>query len=302
MASKLNELAKSTTERIAAKAEAKFHEAGSLEWMLRVAQMAGAATFADNATQAMNAQAIRGWEMFQQEEGYKAFPGKDGEPCKDFAQYLDKYRPNGLTKARYYDRKNLLEKEGDEVFNLLNSLSVPATSRLALTSGDIEIKEDEIILGGKAAPMGDKKQIKALFKEISTAFESAEAKATKDKKALHKQMKRAGFAFGKDEEGNEVITPPPAAPVSFDKHTVGDHINHLYLVALSSLNELTCALVDSEADEATGRLEQYRVPLQQAFRDLMASTKAQRAPAGTGGSLADLLSDDDLAELAEDDD
>lgn len=254
---------------------------------IRSAEIVGAAKVLDHLAAALNAQAMRHWEGFQQAEGYRVYE------CDSFVDFLDKYRPMGLTKNKYYERKALLEAEGDDAFDLLNQYGVPATIRKQLSAGAIEITKDEIIVGDKSAPIGDAKQVKALFKEVVDAFDRLETKSGKTEKEVEKLKKRL-----EDAEARASKT------VNFSRHDETDPANAAYLRVISALVELTRELNELPSDEAEQRLrKQYGPHISEAVEMMFsfsAKTSPIRKPDNVGAnSLADELTDEELAELAE---
>lgn len=295
MNTQLDKVVKQGKERAAEVAQTHVEEADLLAQVNRNAEIVGAAKALDYLAQTLNAQALRHWEGFQQAEGYKQYG------CKTFVEFLEKYSPNGLTKDKYYQRKNLLDAEGDSAFDLLNSYGVPATIRKQLNAGSIEITKDAIIVGDKSASITDAKQVKALFKEVAEAFERAEDTAAKERKNLEKMMKRAGFTFDKDAEGKVKITPPdPQSPVILGRHDETDPANAAYMRVLSSLAELTRALNDLPGDEADKRLNELYRPAISSAVEMCFAFSASNAPTRAPDKLREAtvgLSQADIEDL-----
>lgn len=300
-------MAKNALERIVQEAKEEalstsqtgLEEQNSTAWVRQMSERIGAAKATDAISKMLDAATIRQLEEFQQQKGYLAYE------CPTFDKFLNEYRPNGLDKNAYYRRKELLTAEGDQVFNRLNELHVPASARKLITAGSIEIEGDIIKIGDKSAPVTDAKQVKLLFREAADAFENQAEQASKEQNKYRKMMKRAGFKFETDDAGKEKIIAPDTDQVIvvFDKHAEGDPANHAYLKVCASLAELQRELKQLPSTEAEQRLAQYRVGIQSAFESVLffaAADSPTRKPDNVGANaLADELSDDELAELAE---
>lgn len=95
---------------------------------------------ADRISSALGAETMRALIRFQNEERYKRL-GFD-----NFVGFLNNYESSPMTKNQFYDRKALLEKEGDATFDLLNSVSMPVSKRRLLGKGNIQIEGETVII------------------------------------------------------------------------------------------------------------------------------------------------------------
>ncbi len=109
----------------------------------------------------LNAQFMRGLEQFQENKGHEEYG------YTRFDDFLDGYDNSPLTKRQYYDRREALNKEGDELFDALNALKIPMSARKLLTDGSIQIEGDEIIIGAERASLNDKVFIKQAIKALA---------------------------------------------------------------------------------------------------------------------------------------
>ena len=91
---------------------------------------------------AINSEIMRSLELFQKEGIYEAF-GYDR-----FAQFLDECEHSPMSKTQYYERKSLLDKEGDQMFNLYSELGISIRKRKLLGKGNVEIDGDNVIIHG----------------------------------------------------------------------------------------------------------------------------------------------------------
>lgn len=117
----------------------QFHDGNeTMQRLIEAAEFVGSANAVQRIADSLNAQAIQAWELFQQEEKYRAYG------CTTFVEFLERHSKLGLTKTRYYERKQLLSNEGAEVFDLLNTLQIPFKVRRQLTAGSIQIEGNQL--------------------------------------------------------------------------------------------------------------------------------------------------------------
>ncbi|MGE0133288.1 MAG: hypothetical protein AB7U82_34860 [Blastocatellales bacterium] len=258
-----------------------FHDGNALvQQAIQAAEFVGAANAVQQIAESLNAQAIQAWEIFQQDKLYEAYG------CSTFVQFLERHPKLGLTKNKYYDRKQLLEAEGAETFDLLNSLQVPIKVRKQLTAGTIAIEGDDLIVGDKRAPISDQRQVKRLIAQIVEELDRSETKAAKTTKENEKLKKRL------DEAKEEARVAGMHIPADGT-----DPANQAYMRVISALTELTRELNELPGDEADARLNQYRPHIAQAVEMCFAfssSTAPTRKPDNNTG-----LTDEELADLME---
>ena len=223
---------------------------------IRSAEIVGAAKVLDHLAATLNSQAMRHWEGFQQSEGYLAYE------CKTFVEFLEKFRPMGLTKDKYYQRKSLLESEGDEVFDLLNQYGVPASARKQLTSGSIEISGNELVLNEQRVPLNDTKQVRKAISELVSQLERVENKSNKTEKEIEKLKKRLEKA---QQPGTNTTLHDDSDPQTFAAYR---------LIAAYASYEAELAALD--VDAANAHLERFRRQIQEAMERLLYQASNQR--------------------------
>lgn len=95
-----------------------------------------------------------------------------------------------MTKNQYYDRLNALEREGSEVFDLLNAMKIPLNNRKLLAAGEIRIDGEEVVLGREDSEervsITDRFAIKTLIASLAEKQE----KTDKQVAALDKKIKQ----------------------------------------------------------------------------------------------------------------
>jgi hypothetical protein len=113
-------------------------ENGRLGWKL-----AGAVTALEiaggNVSRMFSAEAIRGLQRIENE---KLYIGMGFERFADFLNSDDCF----IGKNAYYERLNLLNREGEQIYDLLNGLEISMRKRKQLGQGNIEIEGDTLVL------------------------------------------------------------------------------------------------------------------------------------------------------------
>ena len=108
--------------------------------MNKVHQIIGALAASSAIVRHLHSETMRGWIEFQQRQLYK----KIG--YKSFNDFLSQSSNSPMPRAAFYERKALLEREGDQVFDLFNSLGIPFRRRKLLGAEKIELKDDRIVI------------------------------------------------------------------------------------------------------------------------------------------------------------
>jgi hypothetical protein len=100
----------------------------------------GGVRVADRIAASLGSETMRTLLRFQAEERYLALG------YKDMVEFLTKSEYSPMTKHQFYDRKEILEREGDVVFNMLNDLGVSIRQRKLLGKGNIQLDGDTVIV------------------------------------------------------------------------------------------------------------------------------------------------------------
>ena len=252
---------------------------------LKIFEFVGATKAMSKLASSLSSQVLQALQTIQREEAYLEYG------CKTWVEFLKEYPDLDLSKSQYYKLVNVLDGEGAEVFDLLNSLNIPLRQRQQLTSGTIAIDGNELVIGEQRVPVDDAKKVKRAIGQIAEQMERLEAKAQKAEKEVTKLKGRL--------EDAKAIAREAAASVPFNDNT--DPANQAYMRVVASLTELTRALAEMDADEAEGRLASYRPGISQAvencftFSAAVSPTRRPNQPNNDTG-----LSNDDLADLMED--
>lgn len=249
--------------------------------IINSAEVIGAIKLANKMVDALGAQTIRALETFQANEMYQAYG------YETFADFLDKCPNAPMTRNQYYERKKLLDAEGDAEFDVLNSLKIPARTRKLLKAGDVALDGDQLIVGDKSAPLSDAKAVRKIIAQAVEQFERLETKSDKNEKEIEKLKKRLDEA--REQAAN-------AAPVAAD---LGDDADLAKLRIISGLTTLKHELLRLPLAERQARFADYRRGIEQSIEDLFLSlANNTAAPEPSDNSFN--VSDEDLNDLMED--
>jgi len=105
--------------------------------------MLGRAQATDRISVALSAEVIRFLEHFEKTKLYRALGHGDFVTFLKFSGLLQ------VTKSRYYERKKVLDKEGDPLFDALSIAGVPMSVRQHLLPGDVAVDGDSIVIKGE---------------------------------------------------------------------------------------------------------------------------------------------------------
>lgn len=135
----------------------------------------------------LDAQTIRALERFQQEKMFKAM-GFD-----TFDAFLDGSEFSPMKKSVYYERRELANRHGDEIYDLLTSVGISVRSQKLLGHGDLAIKGDALVIGDQQIEMSNvgliKDVLNEMFDEKRTLMADRE-KLKKQNDALKDQIAR----------------------------------------------------------------------------------------------------------------
>lgn len=271
-------------ELLTDKAQSIHDENESLQRIIAAGEFVGAANAVQRIAESLNAQAIQAWETFQKDEMYTLYG------CSTFVEFLERHPRLGLTKTKFYERKQLLSQEGAEVFDLLNTLQVPFKVRRQLTAGSIQIDGNQLTINDQAIQLDDVKKVKRAIADLAEQMERIEAKAAKTEKELLKTKQKL------DDAKEEARTASMQMP---DDGT--DPVNQAYLGVISSLTKLGRELAELPGKEADQRMAGFKPDIQHAIELLFAfsasnapTRRPTQQPDGLGltqAELADLMED-----------
>jgi hypothetical protein len=92
-----------------------------------------------------------------------------------------------ISKNRYFDRKQLLEKEGAQTFDLLNSLRVPISARKLLSDGSVKLNDDVIEIGEEKINVTDRARVMELIQTLAAKDSEQARTIERGRKELNKK-------------------------------------------------------------------------------------------------------------------
>lgn len=226
-------------------------------------------------------QVLLALKKFQEEEAYKAYG------CQTWVEFLKQTPELDMSKSQYYKLIGILETEGSEAFDLLNSLNVPLSARKKLGAGAIQIEGEELVINEQRVPLNDPKKIKRAISQVVNEVDKVTTRASKAEQENAKLKQKLEQAV--EEVRVSAMNIPRDAT---------DPASQAYLRVIASLTELTRELGELSQAEAGERLKLYRPHIAQAvefFMQFSSPDAPTRRPENTTG-----LSDEDLADLMED--
>lgn len=257
---------------------------------LEAAVLLGRAQAADRIAVTLSAEVIRFVEHFETTKLYRALG------FNDFVTFLQNSGLHSITKHRYYDRKKLLNKEGDPVFDALTVAGVPLQLRMDLDPGDVAIDGDNIVIKGnedipdQIVHKDDHQSILGMVRNLATQRKAlshelaAAEKVISDSDEKHDTEKRELY------DEIDRIKAAKAADLSSDPHTVARVEMNL---ALAKLSDIAGKLSDIEKsqfrDGVLEDLARHRSELAAAYRVAGRAKAAAAAVDGTGLSDEEYL-------------
>lgn len=258
----------------------------------------GGIRVADRIAASLSSEAMRALLRFQEEERYKTLG------FATMVDFLNESELSPMTKHQFYDRKALLEKEGDQVFNLLNDLGVSVRQRKLLGKGNVQIDGETVLVTTDGEETAIELTDRTRILETLTALADANADKTKKLDKQKSQLESADVKIG--ELYNEVdrARAAAAAGIEQDPHSI----------AIVNLTFAYHAVMDTVGDMNEVEREQFAPRDFSLIADLMADLAAaygrgdwtKIAPSGskpTGDDIDSVISsaldeDDNDSELA----
>lgn len=157
--------------------ELEVVESASIVDSLQVShQMLGAAKYASYIHNQTKSDIVRFLTIVRDEKRYLDYS------FDTFDEFLNSpLSPIG--QRSFYNEQELFLKEGSEQYDLFNEWKIPARVRRQLTSGDISIDGDEVVVGSERVSITQGGSIKAILEQLVRDKIAAETKAAKAKDA-----------------------------------------------------------------------------------------------------------------------
>lgn len=241
-------------------------------------RLLGALGFSERLANTLSAQNLHALDHMKREKLYL-----EGG-YQTFDDFLD-HDPFSPMKADTFRRRwNLLQGEGDETFNLLNSLKVPMEAR-KLLAGQVEVKDNIITIGGVGTRLDDNTRIVELISLLHKKTVEQNRTIERGKKDVEKLKRRT------DEAERRAINVNPD----------GTETGQALLTAAGALSRLREILTEAPDEEK----QALREPIFELLRSnqlelsvaLGIATKAEIKAAAMASKNGDGITDEDLDAL-----
>jgi hypothetical protein len=173
---------------VAAKAHAHLASNQITDQMADGLKLLGAVQAGLNISKSVSARSIRVLQDFLEAKGYEAF---GHESLTDF---LNNSPHSPMSKSQYYDRLEILDKEGDTTFDLLNNLRIPVAARKLLGNGQVRIEGDLITIGEESFQASDRSRVKQAIQSLAEQVDTSKEIIKKGEKEVQKWKKKADQA------------------------------------------------------------------------------------------------------------
>ena len=218
-----------------------------------------------------------------------------------FADFLDNSSHSPMSKSTYYERKKILDNEGDIIFDLLNGLSMPISKRKLLGKGNIQVDGEMVIVIDGEEETEIELNDRTRLLETLTAL--ADRSTTLDQR-LKKRDKDIEKLTGKitelDEENDRILAYKKS---DFqDNHAIAVlQITSAFTTLQSEAEKLSKAEKQKSAPNTFELIAEWQERLSVAYERNESEPKAKSKKKGKkAGSITEVvkdMNDDDLAGL-----
>jgi len=153
------------------------------EELMAAYQLLGAIKGAGLISRSVSAEAIKSLQAMRDEKLYLFFN------CQTFDDFLDHHPQSPMSYYQFHQREELLAKEGDLTFQLLNTLRVPAAKRKLLTAGEVNVKGNEVEINGERFSIANSIELRTLIVGILDEKAAVERELSKDKALIERGRK-----------------------------------------------------------------------------------------------------------------
>lgn len=170
---KVDRVASETLE--AAQKQASMSDALQLLGAIRATQSLGSS---------ITAQSFRALIQFRDAKGHEAL-GFDR-----FDDFLNEFPTSPMSKSQFYERLHAIEREGDTLFDLLNTLRVPLATRKQIREGEIRVEGELLLLGSNdkqvEIPLADSRAVAGVIRDLAETTASQAVKIAKQQEKIKK--------------------------------------------------------------------------------------------------------------------
>lgn len=224
---------------------------------------------ADRIASALSAQVMANLIAFEKEKMHEQMG------YRRFVDFLERSPYSPMTKHQFYKRREIFEREGEEVFDLMNDIGLPLARRKMLGRGQVRLEGETVIVkdGGDevAIDMDDRARI------LETLSALADANAEKAKK-----LERGQEDYERLKRKLASATEEKGAP---DK----DELERVTLSATAMLSALAGMLRDASEERREKFLSAHLNLLALQYRRVNEALGDRAIAAGETDEIAGLL-------------
>jgi hypothetical protein len=217
-------------------------------------QLLGAIRATQTLGRSISAQSFRALMKFRDEGGHVALG------FERFDDFLNNFPTSPMSKHQFYDRLKAIESEGDDLFDLLNTLRIPIQTRKEIGEGQIRMDGETLILGtGDRAvevPMGDRRAVADVIRNLTE-------KTTKQAKQLAEQAEK----IKSGEKENKTLKKSADYVMALRSHPFDQALMNLIgsFAALSlEAEKLSPAELEEKRDNALLQIATQRIHFERA--------------------------------------
>ncbi|HQZ81624.1 MAG TPA: hypothetical protein PLR83_00260 [Pyrinomonadaceae bacterium] len=212
--------------------------------------MLGAARYANHAHQSAKSDLVRFCQAVRDDRRYQHF----GFSSMD--EFLDSPM-SPFKRDTFYREEKLYLAEGVEQYDLFNELKIPATLRRRLSSGDIAIDGDEVVVAGsERVSLTNGGSIKTIVEQLVRDKIAAEGQISKSDKEIAR-LERIADEHKKLKAELAELDEKPAYVVAYLRAV------EAFLVFIAEVKDLPG---DLKAERAEGDLDHISELLEQLYR------------------------------------
>lgn len=220
-------------------------------------------------------------EFFHMVEQFAETKGHEALGYSRIDDFLDESPYSPMSSNQYYDRKGLLEREGDSTFDVLNGLKVPVSARKSLPEGVVKIEGDVIAIADERIQMTDRERVKEVIRELAKRNSQQSTKLNKGQQDFEKLQK----------ELTQLKANPALLSLSSTPH------NQALTLAVAALGGLAIEAEKLPAEQAAQIRDEAMRLLSAQWANLQYAYGFEERPAGKVNSS--FLSEQELGELEE---
>jgi hypothetical protein len=258
-------------ETVALQASSHLAASQLTDQMVEGLKLLGAVQAGLNISRSVSARLVRVLQEFIEAKAYEAF-GRD-----TLTDFLNNSPHSPMSKNQYYERLEILDKEGDATFGLLNNLRIPVSARKLLSDGTVRIEGDVIRIGDETIPVSDGSRVKDVIRTLAEATAEQKQTIVRSQKEVTKLKKELDTAKQSGATGNSPF-----------EHALLNLLG-AFTALISEVEKLPADEIEDVRSTMFIQLTNQRLRLEEAF--------GMAAPHGNGNGFH--LSDERMDEISD---